>query len=250
MWPPSTTSAPACDQRSIAASRLCSRFSASSGRHTAIGWCSTTTRSCSGRAACSCRTVRSICSSDTSPSLWRRRRVVLTPITSQPAPACTGSSSGPNTRRCWAYGQHSRASRLNSGRSWLPGTASSGTGPSRCTNARAASNWLRRARWVMSPDITTTSGAWSRTSCSSACTTGGRSVPKCGSEICSRPVIAAAPPPPPAPSAGGAAAAAAHAATPKTPVAAASRTARRPWPPAPSCAAWPAARTALRTRSS
>ena len=55
--------------------------------------------------------------------------------------------------------------------------------------ARAARNCAGRARCVMSPDSTSRSGRCCRASAASASTTGGCSVPKCGSEICSRTLI-------------------------------------------------------------
>ena len=60
-------------------------------------------------------------------------------------------------------------------------------------NARAARNCARRARCVMSPDSTTRSGRCCGARRTSASTTRGRSVPKCGSDTCSRQLIASLP---------------------------------------------------------
>ena len=74
--------------------------------------------------------------------------------------------------------------------------------------SRAAVNCAAVARWVRSPDSTTTSGRRSACRRSSASTAPGRSVPKCTSDTCSRRVTAPpspgspVPPVPPAPSRG------------------------------------------------
>src|SRR3954471_14751479 len=80
---------------------------------------------------------------------------------------------------------------LNSGMSWLPGSVSQRCTPSESQNRRAAANCAARARCVMSPLSTTASGFWSRANTCKAATTGGSSVPKWVSEMCSRTVIAA-----------------------------------------------------------
>ena len=73
--------------------------------------------------------------------------------------------------------------------SWLPGMASSLARPAgRRTRVRRL-NWACVARCVMSPVSSSTSGRSSAAKRSSAATTSGRSVPKCGSETCSSTVI-------------------------------------------------------------
>ncbi|CFN78624.1 Uncharacterised protein [Bordetella pertussis] len=109
--------------------------------------------------------------------------------------------------------------------SWLPGTASTG----RCRawmKRRAAANWPRRARCVMSPPNTTRSGRSVSASACKACTTGSRSVPKWVSEICSTRIM-----PPPAAGQATAPAGAAARARPGIAVASATRRFRHPWPP-------------------
>ena len=183
MCPPITRSAPAAAQRACAAAWLRSRSWTSSSRSTASGWCTTTTRNWSAPARDRRSATRSICCADTWPFLCRQARVVLTHSTSSSRDACSGSMSSPKASQWRAYGSNSRARRSNNGMSWLPGIASSGA-PSRSTKARAARNSSRRARCVMSPDSTSRSGRCRSANAASASTTGGCSVPKCGSETC------------------------------------------------------------------
>ena len=193
MWPPTTMSAPAAPQARTAAAWPCSRLCRSCSRVTAIGWWTSTMRHCPGRPDCAlssrCAT-RSICAAETWPSAWRQRRVVFTLSTKTASLSNVGVRLSPKARLKPAYGHSSRAARLNSGMSWLPGMASTTGTRSRSTNARAALNCAAVARWVMSPVNSSTSGCCSCTSRTSASTTGGCSVPKWGSEICSSTVMA------------------------------------------------------------
>ena len=132
----------------------------------------------------SCLQTRSIWAAETSPFLCRHQRVVLT-LTKQSAGVISSDSSCcPKNFRYAAYGSTTRANRLYRGTSWLPGNATMCGAPRLSQKALARLNSSGAARWVMSPDTTSTSGFLSFDSALSACTTSGSSVPKCRSEIC------------------------------------------------------------------